>query len=141
MSSQQSPVPLGHFYVSVILQCGSLAFCSPVHKCSTNATPPAAASFLHFRSSGYPHTCSSVQPHTKDWQLARKLLPLPSAFSTKVQDFLIQFSHEMMPITFVYYNNVKEIEFQCQVNKNAKPLKYIIDVLIETYENNFNPLS
>lgn len=47
----------------------------------------------------------------------------------------------MMTTTLVYYSNVKEIKFQCLVNKNAKLLKYITDVLIATYENNFIPLS
>lgn len=140
MNSHQSPIPLGDLHVSVICSVVPWHF---VHKPTkaANVTPPAAASFLHFWSSGYLHTYSSVQPHTKDWRLAKKLLPLLGAFSTKVQDFLIQFGHEMMPTTFACYSNVKKNKLQCQANKNAKPIKYIIDVLIEAYENNFNPLS
>lgn len=139
INSHQSSIPLGDLHVSVICSVVPWHFVlKPTN--AANVTPPAAASFLHFWSSGYLHTYSSVQLHTKDWRLAKKLLPLPGAFSTKVQDFLIQFSHEM-PTTFACYSNVKEIKLQCQANKNAKPIKYIIDVLIEAYENNFNPLS
>lgn len=140
MNSHQSPIPLGDLHVSVICSVFPWHFVlKPTN--AANVTPPAAASFLHFWSSGYLHTYSSVQLHTKDWQLAKKLLPLPGAFFTKVQDFLIQFGHEMMSTTFACYSNVKEIKLQCQANENAKPIKYIIDVLIKAYENNFNPWS
>lgn len=130
MNSHQSPIPLGDLHVSVICSVFPWHFVlKPTN--AANVTPPAAASFLHFWSSGYLHTYSSVQLHTKDWQLAKKLLPLPGAFFTKVQDFLIQFGHEMMSTTFACYSNVKEIKLQCQANENAKPIKYIIDVLIK----------
>lgn len=63
MNSHQSPIPLGDLHVNVICSVVPWHFVlKPTN--AANVTPPAAASFLHFWSSGI-YTLTALFNHTR----------------------------------------------------------------------------